>query len=224
MHHSVYCHSCATVILSFWHCALSAHQAHLSPPAQNHLQHLNHRLPISLSCPTSSLSFALDCHSYASVDPSLCHCALSGASPSTNTESSESPPDLSFMSDILSLIRTRRIAAPAPIEQRWSSGSRSYMSPTTGAAHAAAAAAAAASGRAGSWKEIDQALNKVHTVYSWVSGPLSQPDLIVFAVYFLTCCCCCFCFCCFCCYCCCFCCCYCCSCREPEGGSSGTRQ
>ena len=114
--------------------------------------------PIPPSPLTSSLSLPCDCfsdalsHYFLSLHPLL-------TAPAT-------PPDLSFMSDILSLIRSRRIAAPAPIEQRWTSGTRSRMSPVAGAAHAAAAACE------GSGKGIAHSLDRHHGVYSWVSGAI----------------------------------------------------
>jgi L-galactono-1,4-lactone dehydrogenase len=40
--------------------------------------------------------------------------------------------DLRFMSDLLALIEKERVPAPAPIEQRWTSGSSAPMSPAAG--------------------------------------------------------------------------------------------
>lgn len=37
--------------------------------------------------------------------------------------------DLEYMEEVLNLIREEKIAAPAPIEQRWTASSRSPMSP-----------------------------------------------------------------------------------------------
>ena len=37
--------------------------------------------------------------------------------------------DLSFMEEVLAMIEHEQIAAPAPIEQRWSAGSQSLLSP-----------------------------------------------------------------------------------------------
>ncbi len=41
-------------------------------------------------------------------------------------------PDLQYIEAVLRDIRTANIPAPAPIEQRWTAGSRSPMSPAAG--------------------------------------------------------------------------------------------
>ena len=42
--------------------------------------------------------------------------------------------DLGYMKDLLQLVEARNVAAPAPIEQRWTSGSSARMSPAAGGA------------------------------------------------------------------------------------------
>ncbi len=40
--------------------------------------------------------------------------------------------DIAYMEDLLRLVRERHVAAPAPIEQRWTAGSSAGMSPASG--------------------------------------------------------------------------------------------
>lgn len=40
--------------------------------------------------------------------------------------------DLAYMKDLLRLVDARNVAAPAPIEQRWTAGSSARMSPAAG--------------------------------------------------------------------------------------------
>lgn len=40
--------------------------------------------------------------------------------------------DLAYMKDLLQLVEARSVAAPAPIEQRWTAGSSARMSPAAG--------------------------------------------------------------------------------------------
>jgi len=55
-----------------------------------------------------------------------------GEVPKENNESLNSEmPDIRFMEEVLSMIEEKEIAAPAPIEQRWTCSSRSGMSPAS---------------------------------------------------------------------------------------------
>ncbi|CAI5507046.1 unnamed protein product [Closterium sp. Naga37s-1] len=95
----------------------------------------------------------------------------------SSSSSSSSTADIAFMEELLALIESEGIPAPAPIEQRWTSCSRSPMSPTSGAYNAANAAAAAAGSAAGSAADGGAALDDV---YSWVGIimylPSNDPD------------------------------------------------
>ncbi|GJP34310.1 hypothetical protein CLOM_g18753 [Closterium sp. NIES-68] len=75
--------------------------------------------------------------------------STSSRSSGGGSSSSSSAADIAFMEELLAVIESEGIPAPAPIEQRWTSGSRSPMSPTTGAYNAANAAIAAAGPAAG---------------------------------------------------------------------------
>ncbi|CAI7877912.1 unnamed protein product, partial [Closterium sp. NIES-54] len=103
--------------------------------------------------------------------------ASSSSTAAASSSSSSSTADIAFMEELLALIESEGIPAPAPIEQRWTSCSRSPMSPTSGAYNAANVAAAAAGSAAGSAADGGAALDDV---YSWVGIimylPSNDPD------------------------------------------------
>ncbi|CAI5476928.1 unnamed protein product [Closterium sp. Yama58-4] len=111
--------------------------------------------------------------------------AASSSSSSSSTTapsssgSSSSTADIAFMEELLALIESEGIPAPAPIEQRWTSGSRSPLSPTAGAYNAANAAGGFAAGGSAAGSAADG--RAAHDdVYSWVGIimylPSNDPD------------------------------------------------
>ena len=75
--------------------------------------------------------------------------------------------DLNYMEDLLKEVEANKIPAPSPIEQRWSSGSRSPMSPAAAAAVGASAEAAVAATPMGA---------KPGALFSWVGIIMYMPS------------------------------------------------
>ena len=75
--------------------------------------------------------------------------------------------DLAYMEDLLREIEANKIPAPSPIEQRWTSGSRSPMSPAAAAAAGASAEAATVATPLG---------EKPGALFSWVGIIMYLPS------------------------------------------------
>ncbi|CAI6008176.1 unnamed protein product [Closterium sp. NIES-65] len=114
----------------------------------------------------------------------VCFKAGGGSGTTTSStaaaSSSSNAADIAYMEELLTLIESEGIPAPAPIEQRWTSGSRSPMSPTAGACNAANAATAAAGSAASSAAGSAADGRALDDVYSWVGIimylPSNDPD------------------------------------------------